>query len=244
MTVHVDRCCACRGSFDAGVEYRHRVLCGSAASEADHERLLDGATVDLVVTDPPYGVDVDYGPLVDDSADAIRELMAAVMPLLLRHQRVLLTPGNRLMWDYPRPAWVLAWVHPAGNGANPWGFTTMNFILAYGKDPYLQRGLGSRPDSVVLAVSRENEGGGHPVAKPMKAWEWLIERGSPAEDELLFDPFLGSGTTLIAAHRLRRRCYAIELDPRWVDVALRRYQAHTGERPVLAATGEPVDFSS
>lgn len=61
--------------------------------------------------------------------------------------------------------------------------------------------------------------------------------------DLVLDPFGGSGTTLIAANDLGRRAALIELDPRYVDVICRRYQEHTGDVPVLAATGEPHDFT-
>ena len=59
--------------------------------------------------------------------------------------------------------------------------------------------------------------------------------------EIVLDPFLGSGSTLIAAQRTGRRCFGIELDPRYVDVAVRRYQAVHGQLAVLEATGESFE---
>ncbi|MCH5373499.1 MAG: DNA methylase N-4, partial [Planctomycetes bacterium] len=58
---------------------------------------------------------------------------------------------------------------------------------------------------------------------------------------LVLDPFLGSGTTLLAAERTRRRCVGVEIDPRYVDVAIRRWQEMTGSPAVLAATGQSFD---
>ena len=62
-----------------------------------------------------------------------------------------------------------------------------------------------------------------------------------ARGELVLDSFLGSGTTLLAAERVGRICYAIEIDPRYVDVAIRRWQNFTGEAAIHAATGKQFD---
>jgi DNA modification methylase len=56
--------------------------------------------------------------------------------------------------------------------------------------------------------------------------------------DIVIDPFLGSGSTLIAAHRTGRVCYGVELDPLYVDLVIRRFEAETGEKAILAATGE------
>ena len=140
------------------------------------------------------------------------------------------------MWFYPRPTWVMAWVHPAGMGNGPWGFNQFHPILCYGPDPYLARGLGSRPDSLVLAVDREGVEG-HPTPKPVKVWSWLVQRVTPDASALVYDPFLGSGTTLIAAEQLGRTCYGIEIEPRYVDVILQRYMNLTDESPVRESDG-------
>ena len=205
-------------------------MCGDATSEADHERLMGGASIDLVLTDPPYGVGIDYDGFEDSQAN-VAGLIEGFMPLALRWPVVLVTPGVFAMWSYPRPQWVLAWIHSAGNGTGPWGFTTFNPILAYGRDPYLARGKGSHPDSVVMATDRKGVEG-HPVVKPIEVWEWVLRRGSVSEGEAVLDPFAGSGTTIIAAERLGRRCYAIEQSPRYVQVAIARFEAYTGEKAV------------
>ncbi len=209
----------------------HRLMCGDATKEGDHDVLLNGAGVDLVLTDPPYGVGVEYEDF-EDSRDNVKALITATMPFLRRWPCVLLTPGQRWLWDYPRPTWMLGWVHPAGNGLNPWGFTLLHPILAYGPDPYLAKGRGSRPDTLVLAAGREGLTS-HPAAKPLAVWEWMLERGSANQNEAILDPFLGSGTTIIAAEKLNRRCYAMEIEPRYCDVAIRRWEEYTGRKAEL-----------
>lgn len=213
----------------------HRLLCGDSTKAEDVGRLQNGASFDACVTDPPYGIGVDYG-IYKDTQDALIRVISKVMPVLLKLPCAALTSGVLGMWHYPKPAWVGTWVHPAGNGRGPWGFNQNNPILYYGKDPYLQHGLGSRPDSIVFACDRQGVEG-HPTPKPLKVWAWLVERLSAKAGQLLFDPFLGSGTTMIAAEQLNRRCYGIEIEPRYVDVCCRRWMNQTGQSPVRESDG-------
>lgn len=219
----------------------HRVLCGDATKADDYMRLLDGTTPNAIVTDPPYGVGVAYESFADDE-DSVRELIAKFMPILLAFDCPLaLTPGQPAMWVYPLPAWVGSWNHPAGNGRCSWGFLQNTVIMYFGKDPYLASGLGARPDSIVVACDRQGEGG-HPTPKPIKAWAWLVKRVTTASGQLVLDPFLGSGTTLIAAEQLGRRCYGVEIEPKYVDVICRRWAKLTGKTPVLEdGTPFPLD---
>jgi len=217
---------------------RHRLICGDASSESDHNTVIGTAAVDLVLTDPPYGVGIEYGVGIgvgttfDDSPEAIHALIPLFMPLCLRWPVVLLTPGQNNLWEYPRPRWILSWNIPAGGGLNTWGFTTWHCVLAYGKDPYLARGLGGRPDGVTMMATRDKSVEGHPVIKPLDVWKWFLERGSPARGERVLDPFLGSGTTMVAAEQLGRICYGMEIEPKYVAVTLER-MAGMGLEPKL-----------
>ena len=217
---------------------QHRLMCGDATEPLDHTSLLGDAEMDFVLTDPPYGVGINYGVGIevhqtfDDTRENVEKMIPLFMPLLLKWPVVLLTPGQYMMWSYPRPTWTLAWVIPAGGGLNPWGFTTWHSVLAYGGDPYLKRRLGGRPDGVTMMATREPDVVGHPVCKPTGVWEWLMERGSPKKGERVLDPFVGSGTTIIAAERLGRRCYAMEIEPRYCDVTIKRWEDYTGQKAV------------
>jgi len=217
---------------------QHRLMCGDATEPSHHDRLIAGDSIDLVLTDPPYGVGVGYGAGVSgsqtfgDNSDYVERFVPLVMPLLRRWPVVLITPGQFNIWTYPRASWILSWVIPAGVGLNPWGFTTWHAVLAYGADPYLRNGLGSRPDGVTMSATRDADVAGHPVAKPMGVWSWLLERGSTKKGEAVLDPFVGSGTTIIAAERLGRRCYAMEIEPRYCDVSIKRWEDYTGQKAV------------
>lgn len=184
------------------------------------EILPELPNVDLVLTDPPYGVRVEYGSF-EDTADNVRQLVSSTMPLMLaRSRRVVLTCATRQICFYPEPTWILCWLNRAGSFCNPWGFTCWQPVLCYGKDPYLERGMGSRPD--VIEHSETAEKNGHPVPKPYHFWRKLLGRCSVEESEVILDPFMGSGTTLRAAKDLGRKAIGIEIEERYCEIAAKR----------------------
>jgi DNA modification methylase len=96
----------------------------------------------------------------------------------------------------------------------------------------------------VNSLSRQGDEGNllalHPTCKPVNlVADALLD--CSARGDIILDSFLGSGTTLIASERVGRVCYGMELDARYVDVAIRRWQKHTGDRAIHAETGEPFD---
>jgi DNA modification methylase len=103
----------------------------------------------------------------------------------------------------------------------PWGFAGVNPILVYGVDPYLKAGMGRRHDHIVVAADREGVDG-HPCPKPIKVWAWLVERLTTKQGATVYDPFAGSGSTLVAAENLKRKCYAMEISPAYCAVTLER----------------------
>lgn len=215
---------------------KHRLLCGDSTNSAHVSELVANAKISATVTDPPYGVGVDYENHAD-TLEAAQKLIDGFMPFVLAFGPAVLTPGIPAMWYYPRPAWLMAWVHPAPAGSCPWGFAGLNPILCYGKDPYLAAGLGRRPDSISLAADRQGVEG-HPTPKPLAVWSWLVERVTTKANKAVYDPFTGSGTTIIACQQLNRRCFGLEIEPKYCDVALERWAEYTGRDPVRS-DGEP-----
>lgn len=207
----------------------HRLMCGSCLE--DKHALIAGGDIAAVITDPPYGVGIDYGDFKDELAN-VGELITPLMETIREYPVTLLTPGIPAMWFYPRPTWLLAWIHPAPTSSGPWGFNGINPILAYGKDPHLAGGKGRKPDHIVMVADREGVDG-HPTPKPLKVWTWLIERGSIYAGDVIYDPFLGSGTTAVACESIGRVCYGMELEPKYVAVALQRLK-DMGLTPRLA----------
>jgi hypothetical protein len=219
----------------------HRVLCGDSTKADDVARLMDGKKADTCLTDPPYGLGDtaseknNYDQYVD-TEENLHEIIQKFLPIASKVAKVtVVTPGNGNTYKYPTPSWVMAWFTPAGAGRGPWGFCCWQPILCYGKDPKLANGLGCHPDAIVHTESSEKVG--HPCSKPINFWIWLMDRTTAAPSALFFDPFLGSGTSVLAAEQTGRKCYGLELSPVYVDIIIRRWQEHTG-RTAKLDTGE------
>jgi DNA modification methylase len=99
---------------------------------------------------------------------------------------------------------------------------------------------GDRKQSTVWTIdAREDDGHGHGTQKPVECMRRPIENNS-APGQAVYDPFCGSGTTIIAAEMTGRSCLAIEIDPAYVDVAVLRWQAFTGQTAILARDGRSL----
>jgi len=178
--------------------------------------------VDAVVTDPPYGIGLDYGAAFQDTEKAVQGLVAVFVPWAIENaSRTLITSGNQCQHLYPRPKWTLAWITPAGAGSGPWGFSCWQPILAYGSCPYLAAGKGRRADIFIHTETSEHNG--HPCPKPELFMRKLVQRAS-LENDLVLDPFMGSGTTGVACAKLGRKFIGIEIEERYFDIACRRIE--------------------
>lgn len=213
---------------------RHRLLCGDSTSAEDVARLMDGEKADLCMTDPPYGADIQYATH-DDTQDALVGLITGFFPLAEKYSDVIaLTPGIANIWHYKKADWVLCWFYVAGTGSTPWGFSAWQPVLVWGKDPKLATGEGRHPDGFQYMMSRddahENKCLGHACPKPLSVWRRFIERLSNKNTELIYDPFAGSGTTLIACEQLGRTCYGMEISPQYCQVIIDRWERLTGQK--------------
>jgi DNA modification methylase len=205
---------------------------GITIYNADCREILPGLPkVDLVLTDPPYGVDlgnkarnqklasVPYSGF-DDSADTVVSLVNEVLVLCFeKSTRTVITPGVKNMWSYPKPDHCGSFFYPAANGCNPWGFSCWQPIFYYGKDPF--GGSGSQPDSFVSTEAAIRNG--HPCPKPIGQWSKLLKRVSLPGESVL-DPFMGSGTTLLAAKMLGLSAVGIELTEEYCEIAAKRLE--------------------
>ncbi len=178
--------------------------------------------VDLVLTDFPYGNNTDYESYKDTQYNLL-VLISETMPLLLRSAELVATAtGIGNMFKFPEPSWVIAWyIGQNGQLSTPWGFNCWQPILVWGKDPYLARGLGRRQDAIQHQFEPASTLA-HPCPKPIKTWKKLMMRLSPATGETILDPFLGSGTTAVAAKALNRKCIGIEIEEKYCKIAADR----------------------
>jgi len=198
-------------------DYINKVICGDCL---DVMKDIPDKSIDLVLTDPPYGVNYEYNEY-NDTPENLKELIKEFMPEVLRiGKRVLITCGNGNQHLYPKPDWTLAWVISAGAGQNKWGFTCWQPVLAYGKDAYRENNMGARPD--IIQSNERSEIFGHSCTKPIEFWKTLLQRGSVKETDIILDPFLGSGTTAVASKHLKRNFIGIEISPEYCKIAEQR----------------------
>ena len=190
--------------------------------------------VDALITDPPYGVKFTgkvtkhkirhdgYAAEIGDDDHFIKTVVLPALFLSLANaDRAAVFPGIRQLWNYPKPAEIGSFFQRAAGGLGRWGFNTTHPILYYGKDPYLARGLGSRPNSWLATLDAELASVDHPCPKPL-AWMLKVVERVSFEGETVLDPFLGSGTTGVACVRLERKFIGIEIESKYFDIARRR----------------------
>lgn len=172
-------------------------------------------SVDLMLTDPPYANGTKYGNY-EDTLDNLRALIPPLMAI--RSKRKVITCGVGNIHLYPQPIWILAWHTPTSTASSPWGFSCWQPVLVYGKDPYLQNRLGRQPDFIKadnkLIIDKK-----HPCAKPLNFIKKLIKRVSINNSDVIIDPLMGVGTTLLAAKNLNRKAIGIELEEKYCERA-------------------------
>lgn len=238
----------------------HRLICGDATDADTVAKCLDGVQPHLMVTDPPYGVEYD--------ADWRNRAERANGQPYGASAIGKVSNDGRSDW---REAWALfpgdvAYVWHAGTKASEVadslrasGFEIRSQIIwdkgrivisrghyHVGHEPcwYAVRSKGhwqgSRSESTVWRIEHRKSDTGHSTQKPVEAMRKPIENNS-APGQAVYEPFSGSGTTIIAAEMTGRVCHAIELDPSYVDVAVMRWQNFTGQTATHVETGEPFD---
>lgn len=257
----------------------HRVLCGDATSADDVSQLLDGATPVVMVTDPPYGIELDSewrdraglngcgkaeasylkrrspghqqtsisGDTRADWSAAFalvpslevayvwhaskftREVLDGLLRIgFVHHQQIIWDKGRPVLtrthyWFQHEPCWYVRrknapWYGKAGENSTVWSAPSPKFIMG-----------GS-----------DEEKYDHPTQKPVELARRPILNHTKRND-LVYEPFLGSGTTLAAAESTQRVCYGMELDPKYADVVVKRWQMLTGKAATLAENGRCFD---
>ena len=201
----------------------HRLLCGDSTNPEHIDKLMNGRKADLVLTDPPYGIGYEYDKHKDNDSDVNAKLVADVFAL---HQcGKVWTPGlMNLSRDISRfgNTKVAVWFKKfaqAGNGVG--GASTWEPILIL--DPPKKK-LDN--DVIELMVEKEELHGKslrefHSCPKPVKLYGQLVEAFAEM-DHLIFEPFCGSGTTMIASHQMKRICYGMEMSEKYCQVIVDR----------------------
>jgi DNA modification methylase len=193
-------------------DYINKVICGDCLEVM--KGIPDGA-VDLVVTDPPYGVNLKYGNY-DDSEENWYSLFGALIPECCRIAQMSFVQScqiKRLPWIYTNhpPEWLIAWHKGSPGTQGHVGFNDWEPILVYGK----RKGVCMHDHFHATSDPFNN---GHPCPKPVKWGRWLVSRGCQ-DGDIVLDPFAGSGTTLVAAKQLGRKYIGIEINPDYCKIA-------------------------
>ena len=234
----------------------HRLICGDATDAVTVARVLGGVMPHLMVTDPPYGV--AYDPAWRNQAGAARTKRTGKV---LNDDRAdwraawALFPGDvAYVWHGALHATTVA------ESLMATGFAIRSQIIWAKERLVLSRGdyhwqhepcwyavrekatghwSGDRKQTTLWQIpSRDQDAATvHGTQKPVDCMRRpMLNNSSPGQ--AVYEPFCGSGTTIIAAETCGRHCHAVELDPPYVDVAVARWQAFTGREAVLEATGE------
>jgi DNA modification methylase len=235
---------------------RHRLVCGDSTDPAAVAKALAGTRPHLMVTDPPYGVAYDpawrvrggiagegaaQGTVLNDGRADWREAwalfpgdVAYVWCASLHSHEVaesLLATGfglrSQIIWDKTRLI--------ISRGDYHWQHEPCWYAVRQGKTGHW---AGDRKQTTVWAIGHQKSETGHGTQKPVECMRRPIENNS-SPGQAVYEPFSGSGTTLIAAEMTGRACHAIELSPAYVDVAVLRWQAFTGLQATLEASREP-----
>ena len=184
---------------------------------------LSKDSVHLTVTDPPYGVNLVYDTY-KDTEDNWFALMSKIVPELIRVSEMSILPScqiRRMKWIYTNipPDWLICWYKGSPGCSAYIGFNDWEPLLVYGK----RKGLFIHDFLKVL--NDEKMGNyGHPCPKPLGWAEWLIQRAS-REGEIVLDPFMGSGTTLVAAKKNKRRAIGVDISEKYCEIAAKRLDA-------------------
>jgi DNA modification methylase len=244
----------------------HRVGCGDSTSATDVARVLSDSKPHLMVTDPPYGVGYDpswracrhqssgnlaQGKVLNDDRADWREAyalfpgdVAYVWFGALRGDVV--AAGLAACGFQLRAQIVWAKQHfTLSRGDYHWKHETCWYAVREGKTSHWQGGrkqttLWEIPNNNPFGNGQREERSGHGTQKPVECMRRAIANNSrPGQG--IYDPFLGSGSSLLAGEMSGRMCYGVELDPAYVDVVVRRWQRFTGRDAVHQSSGQSFD---
>jgi len=235
---------------EAAKAFRHEVIGDCILFNADCLAVLPTlGKVDAVVTDPPYGVEFSgsatkhskrdgnsYASFEDTPENVAKICVPAVRLAVSLSRSAAVTPGSRCAHLYDVPVAQGAIFYPSGANSGPWGFICSQPIFYYGKDPFLAKGLGLRPNGFSTTESAEKNG--HPCPKPIGQMKWLVNRVS-FEGETVMDPFMGSGTTGVACVKLGRKFIGIEIDEGYFEIAVDRIRKAYAQPDFFVAQPKP-----
>ncbi|MDE0724351.1 MAG: site-specific DNA-methyltransferase [Alphaproteobacteria bacterium] len=236
----------------------HRVLCGSATELTDVEKVMDGGLADMTFTDPPYNVNYansakdkmrgtnrpikndnlgeEFQAFLHDACSNMLKVSKGALYICMSSSE-LHTLHSAFTQAGGRWSTFVIWAKnhfTMGRADYQRQYEPMLYGWKDGNDHFW---CGARNQGDVWFINRPVANKLHPTMKPVELVERAILNSSKTKDVVL-DSFGGSGTTMIACEKTNRHARLIELDPKYVDVIVQRWQEFTGEEAILLATGE------
>ena len=216
----------------------HRVLCGDATSVDDVEKLMGGEVARYGLHDPPYGIDVvqsggkfthSMGVVKGNQYDKVTGDQNPFDPshLLGLSQFLVLWGANYYADKLPSQKGWIVWDK---KGRDEWQEMYSDCELAWSNLPIVTKII--RHTWLGMVQEGEREARVHPTQKPSEMLAKIIAEFF-VDDGIILDCYLGSGATLIAAEKQKRRCFGLEIEPKYVDVIVKRWEDYTGKTAVL-----------
>lgn len=230
---------------------KNRLMCGDSTQKENVLRLMDKQEADMLLTDPPYNVDYEgktvdalkiendnmtstefYNFLLDSFRNMFEVTKCGSSVYVFHADTEGLNFRNAFNAVGFKLAQCLVWVKNTfvmGRQDYQWRHEPILYGWKEGAGHYF---INDRKQSTVLEFDKPTRNAEHPTMKPIDLLVYLIKNSSK-ENDLILDLFGGSGSTLIAAEQVKRRCYTMELDPKYCDVIVKRWELLTGEKAVL-----------
>ena len=234
---------------------KHRVICGDSTKAETYKQLLDDRKANLVVTDPPYNVDVEEtaGKILNDnmSDGDFYQFLLSMFTQVENHMEddasIYVFHADTEGLNF-RKAFKDAGFYLSGCciwkknslvlGRSPYQWQHEPCLYGWKKKGKHQW-FSDRKQTTIWEYDRPKSSKDHPTMKPIQLMAYPIQNSS-MRGTIVLDPFLGSGSTLIAADQTGRICYGIELDEKFVDVIVKRYIEVTGDTEVTVQRNNEV----
>ena len=234
---------------------KHRVICGDSTKAETYKQLLDDRKANLVVTDPPYNVDVEEtaGKILNDNMSD-RDFYQFLLSMFTQVENHMEDDASIYVFHADteglnfRKAFKDAGFYLSGCciwkknslvlGRSPYQWQHEPCLYGWKKKGKHQW-FSDRKQTTIWEYDRPKSSKDHPTMKPIQLMAYPIQNSS-MRGTVVLDPFLGSGSTLIAADQTGRICYGIELDEKFVDVIVKRYIEVTGDTEVTVQRNHEV----
>ena len=237
----------------------HRLMCGDSTSIDAVDKLMDGQKADLVFTDPPYNQNTqrggggELGKQLRAQSDKIEficdfdpaEFLNVLPSVFAVGMNAYIFCNKDLLPDYLTWAknsdysfWVLVWKKEGGIPINSAHRPDIEYLLVFRKKSIFNSGIKGINYSRLLEVKRARDGL-HPTMKPIELIENQLQIGSNT-NSIVVDLFGGSGSTMIACEKQNRHARLMELDPKYCDVIVKRWEEFTGKKATLLNANDTV----